>query len=214
MTSSWEHASLFSLQHPWKSFQGQGFKNRLKPFVGCECWELKENAYIHVSSNTFSMTNVIWRMHNSPFQLTPSLNRLATESLPLLEDAASSGKSYDILEYVLTSHVFLPEMLYNIDVTWVSWRLKLPATRSLVDSPHEGQWRGALMLSLICVWTNGWASSRDAGDLERHRAHYGVTVVDAVVIGLDHDTVGAGVVGTAQRVLCRIAVPTTTAQTV
>ena len=25
--------------------------------------------------------------------------------------------------------------------------------RSLVNSPHKGQWRGALMFSLICVWS-------------------------------------------------------------
>ena len=29
-----------------------------------------------------------------------------------------------------------------------------------VDSPHKGQWRGALMLSLICAWTNAWANTR------------------------------------------------------
>ena len=27
-----------------------------------------------------------------------------------------------------------------------------------VNSPHKGQWRGALMIFLICVWINGWAS--------------------------------------------------------
>ena len=27
----------------------------------------------------------------------------------------------------------------------------------------------------IYAWTNGWAKSRDAGDLRRHRAHYDVT---------------------------------------
>ena len=29
--------------------------------------------------------------------------------------------------------------------------------RSPVDSPHKGQWRGTLMFSLICAWTNSWA---------------------------------------------------------
>ena len=43
--------------------------------------------------------------------------------------------------------------------------------------PHKGRWRGALMFSLICAWTNGWANDRDAGDLRRHRAHYDVTVM-------------------------------------
>ena len=49
--------------------------------------------------------------------------------------------------------------------------------RSPVNSPHKGQWRGALMYSLICEWTNGWANNREAGDLGRHRAHYDVIVM-------------------------------------
>ena len=28
--------------------------------------------------------------------------------------------------------------------------------RSPVNSPHKGQWRGALIFSLICAWINGW----------------------------------------------------------
>ena len=43
--------------------------------------------------------------------------------------------------------------------------------------PHKGQWRRALMLSLICVWINGWVNNGEAGDLRRHRAHYDVTVM-------------------------------------
>ena len=49
--------------------------------------------------------------------------------------------------------------------------------RSPVNSPHKGQWRGALMFSLICVWINGWVKNREAGDLRRYRVHYDVTVV-------------------------------------
>ena len=45
--------------------------------------------------------------------------------------------------------------------------------------PHQGQWRGALMFSLICPWTNGWANSRNDGDLRRHRPHYDVIVMYA-----------------------------------
>ena len=47
--------------------------------------------------------------------------------------------------------------------------------RSPVDYNPKGRWRAALMLSLICAWTNSWANNRDAGDLRRHRAH--VTVM-------------------------------------
>ena len=49
--------------------------------------------------------------------------------------------------------------------------------RSPMNSPQKGQWRGALMFSLICTWTNGWVSNRDDDDFWRHRAHYDVTVI-------------------------------------
>ena len=42
--------------------------------------------------------------------------------------------------------------------------------RSPANSPHKGQWRGALMFSLICAWVNGWVNHRQACDLRRIRA--------------------------------------------
>ena len=48
---------------------------------------------------------------------------------------------------------------------------------SPVNSPHKGQWRGALMFSVICAWTHGWANHRDTGDFRRHGAHYDVTLM-------------------------------------
>ena len=39
--------------------------------------------------------------------------------------------------------------------------------RSPVNFPHKGQWRAALMFSLICALTNPWVNNRDAGDLRR-----------------------------------------------
>ena len=41
----------------------------------------------------------------------------------------------------------------------------------------KGQWRGALMFSLICVWINGWVNNSQVGDLRRHHAHYDVIVM-------------------------------------
>ena len=49
--------------------------------------------------------------------------------------------------------------------------------RSPVNSSHKGQWRGALVFSLICTRMNGWVNNGDAGDFRRHRAHYDVTVM-------------------------------------
>ena len=49
--------------------------------------------------------------------------------------------------------------------------------RSPENSLHKGQWRGALMFSLICVWIKGWVNNCEAGDLRRYRAHYDVTIM-------------------------------------
>ena len=46
-----------------------------------------------------------------------------------------------------------------------------------VNYPHKGQWRGALMFSLICARINDWVNYREAGDLRRHRRHYDVSVM-------------------------------------
>ena len=58
-----------------------------------------------------------------------------------------------------------------------NWPFTRGIHRSPVNSPHKGQWRGALMFSLICVWINDWVINREAGDLRRYRAHYDVIVM-------------------------------------
>ena len=49
--------------------------------------------------------------------------------------------------------------------------------RSPVNSPHKGQWRGALMLSLISALINAWVNNRETRDLRCHRTHYDVIVM-------------------------------------
>ena len=49
--------------------------------------------------------------------------------------------------------------------------------RSTMNSPHKGQWRGALMFSLICAWINSSVNNREAGDMRRQRAHSHVSVM-------------------------------------
>ena len=67
-------------------------------------------------------------------------------------------------------------------IKWKHFPRNLPFVRGIhrspVNFPHRGQWRGALMFSLICVWINGWVNNREAGDLRRYRAHYGVIVMN------------------------------------
>ena len=57
------------------------------------------------------------------------------------------------------------------------WQFVWGIHRSPVNSPQKGQWRGALMFSLICIRINGWVNNREAGDLRHHRAPYDVTLM-------------------------------------
>ena len=68
--------------------------------------------------------------------------------------------------------------------------------RSSANSPHRGQWRGALMFFFVCARLNGWVNNGEAGDLRRHRAHYDATVmlrnqVDRVRSGCSSDLIQA-----------------------
>ena len=83
-----------------------------------------------------------------------------------------------------TTHLFLltPLYVHHDDVIKKKpfpryWPFVRGIHRSPVNSPHKGQWHGALMFCLICAWTNVWVSNRDAGDLRRHCTHYDVTVM-------------------------------------
>ena len=71
---------------------------------------------------------------------------------------------------------------------WSWWRHQMETFSALlaicagnspvpVNSPHKGQWRRALMFSLISACINGWVNNRKAGDLRRYRAHYDVIVM-------------------------------------
>ena len=61
--------------------------------------------------------------------------------------------------------------------------------RSLVKSALKGQWRGALMFSLICARIYGWVNNGEAGDLRRHRDYYHVIVMFKVVFSWSNSVV-------------------------
>ena len=52
--------------------------------------------------------------------------------------------------------------------------------RSRVNSPHKGQWRGALMFPLICAWIDGCLNG-EAGDWRRHRANYDDVMLRCII---------------------------------
>ena len=70
---------------------------------------------------------------------------------------------------------------HNDVIKWKHFPRNWPFVRGIhrwpVNSPHKGQWRGALMGFFICTWINCWVNSAQAGDLRRHRAHYNVTLM-------------------------------------
>ena len=88
----------------------------------------------------------------------------------------------DVIRWVTYSKLSGPTSGTNLckyldDV--IKWK-HFPRYRPFVRGIHrwpKGQWRGALMFSLICAWTNSWANNGDAGDLRRYRAHYDVIVM-------------------------------------
>ena len=80
--------------------------------------------------------------------------------------------------YVVVMGVIMPNVLNHDDVIkWKHFMRYWPFVRSPGNSPHKGQWRGALMFYLFCIRINGWLSNREAGDLRRYCAHYDVTVM-------------------------------------
>ena len=98
--------------------------------------------------------------------------------------SVSMSRSYHVQEYgVLLS---TEEQHEHHEETW--WRHQMETFSALlalcagnspvpVNSPHKGQWRGALMFTFIYAWINDWVNNREAGDLRRQRGHYDVIVM-------------------------------------
>ena len=93
--------------------------------------------------------------------------------------------SYGIIYNFLLIHFVEQESsITKIDEDGIKWKhfpRFWPFVRGIhrwpVNSPHKGQWRGALMCSLICTWINGWVDNAKACELRRHRAHYDVNLI-------------------------------------
>ena len=81
------------------------------------------------------------------------------------------------------NRIWIPKMHEDV-IKWKHfpcyWPFVLEIHWSPVNSPHKGQWRGALVLSLICTCINGWLNNREADHLRHHRAHYDGPVMDRV----------------------------------
>ena len=84
--------------------------------------------------------------------------------------------------FMWLNHINPLETRHDDVIKWKLFPRYWPFVRGIrrlpVNSPHKGQWRGALKFSLISAWKNGWVNNRDVGDLRHYRAHYDVTVME------------------------------------
>ena len=100
---------------------------------------------------------------------------------------ASSGVSQTI--YIF----FLLHALYNLCFVWLWCDSQTNMHMMTSSNGNNHRWIPLTKASdaelwFFCAWTNGWVNNRDVGDLERHRAHYDVTVVECSPVnwGMTH----------------------------
>ena len=130
--------------------------------------------------------------YTSPYSCEKSLQDYSVESghntfqynrlLHILQQWLQKEHRSDF-ELMSTSLILL--LLHGDVIKWKHfpryWPFVRGIHRSPVNFPHKGQWRRALMFTLICVWINDWVNNREAGDLRCHHAHYDVTVMGEVM---------------------------------
>ena len=91
-----------------------------------------------------------------------------------------------IFSYQFIRTIHLPIFLHDDVIKWKHFPRYLPFVRGIhrspVNSPHKGQWRGALIFPLIFVGINGWINNREACDLRRYCARYEFNVMQRCII--------------------------------
>ena len=104
--------------------------------------------------------------------ITPYSNILHTVDIPNWNIHPGVGESNSSAPNWTISHD---------DIKWKHLLHYWPFVKGIhwwsVDSPHKGQWHGALMFSLICTQTKDWANNRSASDLRCHCTYYDVIVM-------------------------------------
>ena len=133
------------------------------------CW-----SEFHYSSGSFAPFTTI------RLRLVSMWKEISTQwkyFMPLSDALDIFFKHLRMMEVETCLIIFAMMTSSNGNIFLRNWPFVRGIHRSPVNSPHKGQWRGALMFSLICAWINGWVSNCKAGDLRRHRAHYDVIVM-------------------------------------
>ena len=120
----------------------------------------------------------LWQIHKFRSRFSRSLGPRAC--------VGSQNRHSLITKQAIFLSVRLIRVFWNIHyqddvIKWKHFPCHWPIVRGIhwspLNSPHKGQWRGALRFSLICAWINRRVNSHEAGDLRRRRVHYDVIVM-------------------------------------
>ena len=151
-------------------------------------WDTLHQNRVHIWRDRVCMPHPVSRVQVCYGELTVMLLTFVIHAIQIMEKLASpwywahKGRRLDAI--------------YHEDVIkWKyfprNWSFVRGVHRSPVTSPNKGQWRGALMFSLICAWKSGLETPWDG--LRRHRAHYDVRVMSAMYrIGTSRSSIQEG----------------------
>ena len=141
---------------------------------------------LHTNLSIYSTLNML---PYSPWYIILLCWRICQFIWGVLTEITDISVNITICGALFLSSVHYTQCVHDDIIKWKhfprNWPFVLGIHRSPVSSPHKGQWRGALMFSLICVWINDWVNTREAGDLRRYRPHYDVIVMYTICCTLE-----------------------------
>ena len=136
---------------------------------------------------------IYWNEKSSKNKHTEVISYRSTDYPHLTKARSIAWKSHRTLSWLTMAHYRSGrcrfQYWHGVDIfNWyddvIKWKhlpRNWPFVRKIhgspVNFPHKGQWRGALMFSLIYAWINDWVNNREAGDLRRQHGHYDVIVM-------------------------------------
>ena len=128
-----------------------------------------------------SYSNCVWHIPWSELKRVWPCKNLLNQTGPLPETRLWSLQIWHRWSIKATFVDYDIKFVHDDVIKWKHFLRYCPFVRGIhwspVNSPHKGQWRGALMLTLTCARINGWVNNREAGGLRRYRTHYDVIVM-------------------------------------
>ena len=154
----------FPAQKPVTRSYDVFFDLRLNKRLSKQSWgwwfeTLPRPLWRHSNGSCIDITHLCgWNQLTIPWSLTRLI--CISEGKPRIVQEIGSTFSEIFLSYIVSTH--------DDVIKWKHFPCYWPFVRGIhrspVNSPHKGQWRGALMFSLICARINAWVNNSEAGD--------------------------------------------------